>query len=168
MNKDEAMKLAQDACPYFDERLQGAFYVGVITALDYFPDTTKMIDTATDRGTWDEFGNSGMQYPEECDLIGGETDCVEEPPNSTTDVVEPVAWIVHEDGVRGLHWSHPRNGMIKTEPLYTAPTKRKWVGLNNVEIGRLTVFDGLHHVDTLVLADFIRAIEAKLKEKNHG
>jgi hypothetical protein len=30
----------------------------------------------------------------------------------------------------------------------------------------LTVFDGLHHVEVPLLAEFIRAIEAKLKEKN--
>jgi len=30
----------------------------------------------------------------------------------------------------------------------------------------LTVFDGLHHVEIPLLANFARAIEAKLKEKN--
>jgi hypothetical protein len=30
----------------------------------------------------------------------------------------------------------------------------------------LTVFDGLHHVEVPLLADYARAIEAKLKEKN--
>jgi len=44
--------------------------------------------------------------------------------------------------------------------------KREWVGLTGEEIGTLTVFDGLHHVETPLLADFIRAIQAKLKEKN--
>ncbi len=46
--------------------------------------------------------------------------------------------------------------------------KRPWVGLTDEEVGALTVFDGLHHVETPLLADFTRAIEAKLKEKNHG
>ena len=44
--------------------------------------------------------------------------------------------------------------------------QREWVGLTDEEIGTLTVFDGLHHVETPLLADFIRAIQAKLKEKN--
>jgi len=44
--------------------------------------------------------------------------------------------------------------------------KREWVGLTDEEVGTLTVFDGLHHVETPLLADFVRAIEAKLKEKN--
>ena len=49
-----------------------------------------------------------------------------------------------------------------------AQPKREWVGLTDEEIGTLTVFDGLHHVETPLLADFARAVEAKLKEKNSG
>ena len=44
--------------------------------------------------------------------------------------------------------------------------KREWVGLTGEEVGGLTVFDGLTHVEVPILADFVRAIEAKLKEKN--
>ena len=44
--------------------------------------------------------------------------------------------------------------------------KREWVGLTDEEVGRLTVFDGLHHVEVPILANFVCAIEAKLKEKN--
>ena len=51
---------------------------------------------------------------------------------------------------------------------YTAPPKREWAGLTDEEVGRLTVFDGLHHVEVPILADFACAIEAKLKEKNNG
>ena len=40
--------------------------------------------------------------------------------------------------------------------------QREWVGLTNEEIVGFIAFDGSS------LADFIRAIEAKLKEKNHG
>jgi hypothetical protein len=38
--------------------------------------------------------------------------------------------------------------------------KREWVGLTNEEIVGLIAFDGAS------LADFVRAIEAKLKERN--
>lgn len=48
----------------------------------------------------------------------------------------------------------------------TAPPQREWQGLTDEEVGMLTVFDGLHHVEVPILADFARAIEAKLKEKN--
>jgi len=44
--------------------------------------------------------------------------------------------------------------------------KREWQGLTDEEVGMLTVFDGLHHVEVPLLAKFTRAIEAKLKEKN--
>ena len=50
--------------------------------------------------------------------------------------------------------------------LYATPQKREWVGLTNEEVGALTVFDGLHHVEIPILANFVWAVEAKLKEKN--
>jgi hypothetical protein len=43
---------------------------------------------------------------------------------------------------------------------------REWVGLTDEEVGGLTVFDGLHHIETPLLAEYIRYIETKLKEKN--
>ena len=56
--------------------------------------------------------------------------------------------------------------VIRMLDMYAAMIQRKWVGLTNEEIGGLTVFDGLHHVSTPLLAEFIKSIEAKLKEKN--
>ena len=50
--------------------------------------------------------------------------------------------------------------------IYTAPPKREWVGLTDKEVGGLTVFEGLTHIEVPILADFARAIEAKIKEKN--
>jgi hypothetical protein len=43
---------------------------------------------------------------------------------------------------------------------------REWVGLTDEEVGGLTVFDGLNHIEVPILADFARAIETKLKDKN--
>jgi hypothetical protein len=60
-------------------------------------------------------------------------------------------------------WNRLRSLVL---PKRTEPPKREWVGLTDEEIGRLTVFEGLHHVEIPLLADFIRAIEAALKEKN--
>ena len=48
----------------------------------------------------------------------------------------------------------------------TEQPKREWVGLTDEEVGGLTVFDGLTHIEVPILADFVRTIEAKLKEKN--
>jgi len=77
---------------------------------------------------------------------------------------EPVAWMRDgEDCTDCITWFRTEDNTI---PLYTAQQPRQWQGLTGEEVGALTVFDGLHHVEVPVLADFIRAIEAKLKEKN--
>jgi len=75
-----------------------------------------------------------------------------------------------------LAWYDPTTNRVSTDkddPWFTPlgqvwplNVERKWVGLTNEEIGGLTVFDGLHHVSTPLLAEFIKSIEAKLKEKN--
>ena len=57
-----------------------------------------------------------------------------------------------------------KNGLEMMNRAYDA--KKEWVGLTDEEIGILTVFDGLHHVEIPLLANFVRAIEAKLREKN--
>lgn len=57
-------------------------------------------------------------------------------------------------------------GLAAFHRKHIATPQRKWVGLTDEEIGILTVFDGLHHVEIPLLANFVRAIEAKLKEKN--
>lgn len=63
-------------------------------------------------------------------------------------------------------WVQNREGQQGT-PFYNAPPKRKWVGLTDEEVDALTVFYGLHYLETPVLADFACDIEAKLKEKNY-
>jgi hypothetical protein len=82
--------------------------------------------------------------------------------------MKPVAWIKESEiagmsasaGLGIFEWK--TNLGLKPEPgdvpLYTAP--REWVGLTNEEIVGFIAFDGAS------LADFIRCIEAKLKEKN--
>lgn len=47
-----------------------------------------------------------------------------------------------------------------------ASAKTEWQGLTDEEVGMLTVFDGLHHVEVPLLASFARAIEAALRSKN--
>jgi hypothetical protein len=58
------------------------------------------------------------------------------------------------------------NNLVKMLRTRIAQPEREWQGLTDEEVGMLTVFDGLHHVEVPLLAEFIRAIEAKLKEKN--
>jgi hypothetical protein len=49
-------------------------------------------------------------------------------------------------------------------PLYTHPPQRPWVGLTDADIGDAYV--AWVDTDSALFADFARAIEAKLKEKN--
>jgi hypothetical protein len=50
--------------------------------------------------------------------------------------------------------------------LYNAPQKREWVGLTDEELKPLC--DENHIMFGAYTVDFIQAIEAKLREKNHG
>ena len=80
---------------------------------------------------------------------------------------KPVAWRVF----RNNQWTYrasPNNSKEERaiwQPLFAH--RQEWVGLTDEEVGMLTVFDGLHHVEVPLLAKFTRAIEAKLKEKNY-
>ena len=56
-------------------------------------------------------------------------------------------------------------------PLYTEPPKREWVGLTDEEIQDLSYLAQKIDEGNAAWFDrwgFARAIEAKLKEKNHG
>jgi hypothetical protein len=59
-----------------------------------------------------------------------------------------------------------RDRLAQPDTTQVAPPKREWVGLTDEEVGGLTVFDGLTNIEVPILADFVRATEAKLKEKN--
>lgn len=162
MTKDEALKLAKDACPYFDEISKGAFYEGFITALDQLPDTTKMIDTGIDRGAWSDVPDATKWV----DDLRGDDD-LEEPPNSPTDVVEPVAWMyVNKDGEVG-DIGYGVGVFTRKDPdiklLYEAPPRREWVGLTDEEIA-----EGAKEswVDKQAFESAVWWAEEKLREKN--
>ena len=90
------------------------------------------------------------------------------PPSPAKDLI--VGYADSHDLTRDGHdfWVSRQPGK-NTVPLYLYGHPPKiWQGLTDEEVGALTVFDGLHHVETPVLAEFARAIEAKLKEKNSG
>jgi hypothetical protein len=75
---------------------------------------------------------------------------------------EPVAWLVRDyvDGFRYVSSTENPSGTISglSEPLYTAPVKREWVGLTDVEVGKYS--------DRLNGGDIAREVEAKLRERN--
>jgi len=80
---------------------------------------------------------------------------------------EPVAWMVYTlDGKSAFVTDNPADfsDQHKALPLFTHPPRREWQGLTDTEIGMLYVeWDATPGVS---MADFARAIEAALKEKN--
>ena len=79
---------------------------------------------------------------------------------------EPVAWMVRDqvDGCRYPSASKNPAGSIngESQPLYTAPPRKPWVGLTGVEINHIFAAN-VGYPERMC-----RAIEAKLKEKNGG
>ena len=73
---------------------------------------------------------------------------------------KPVAWISKGGDVSRSKRYMDEMG-FKCNPLYTAPPKREWVGLTAYEIQEI-------HLGNQHWGNFACAIEAKLKEKNHG
>lgn len=74
--------------------------------------------------------------------------------------LEPVAWFDKE--MNGLKW---KDGLLNcdfydSQPFYTAPPKKEWVGLTDEEVWHMSQFN------CGTRGEFARAIEAKLKEKN--
>ena len=102
----------------------------------------------------------GMQYQMQTS--------VDKAVNAMSQQGEPVAWMYICDGDE----AHPvlvhtqkdwtRASWWHEVPLYTTPPKREWVGLTKEDIDYL----GIHTTDTHP-EDFIRYVEAKLKEKNY-
>ena len=80
---------------------------------------------------------------------------------------EPVAWISEGGDVSRSKRYMDEMG-FKCNPLYTAPPKKEWVGLTNKEIDGIdeSTWDEDHK--SWGIHKFARAIEAKLREKNHG
>ena len=152
-------------------------------ALDQLPDTTEMIDTGIDRGAWSDvpdatkwvdelrgddeepaFTDQGVKFTCGDCPQGGCCEAVE-PPNSTTDVMKPVAWIGEEvSGYRVLDWDKEdlQREYPFVYPLYTAPPKREWVGLTAHERRGIKRVIGIPDF----MDDLIPMIEAKLKKKN--
>ena len=78
---------------------------------------------------------------------------------------EPVAWITEWEGQYSSgkildYIAHTRGGKVEYTPLYTTPPQRTWVGLTDE--------DDIYWEDGGTLRDLVKAIEAKLKEKNNG
>ena len=81
---------------------------------------------------------------------------------------EPVAWYDSESGITDFHSfkpvRKPSSPTAEWLPLYTAP--HQWVGLTDEEIVEIANAPPVE--DARPVHSFARAIEAKLKEKNHA
>ena len=72
---------------------------------------------------------------------------------------KPVAWM-HTTGTGHVYFrKKPQDKVFSPQPVYTVPPKREWVGLTDEERRQILLDDPI---------DWIAAIEAKLREKNHG
>mgnify|MGYP006140265347 CR=1 FL=1 len=85
---------------------------------------------------------------------------------------EPVAWVAGYKTGQCVIAPIDGNTVFPTGlALYTAPTKRAWVDLTTEEIRAEYIADRDKYFADIDCNDLImiaRAIEAKLKEKNHG
>ena len=72
---------------------------------------------------------------------------------------EPVAWVWKD--MRGQDIVSLFEPRLNSVPLYTAPPQREWVGLTDEDKSELA--KAQHSWEDLCLA-----VEAKLKERNHG
>jgi hypothetical protein len=101
--------------------------------------------------------------------------------NAKTPSDEPVAWANSFDLQNFDMRVRTCPDLHHTVPLYTAPPKREWVGLTDEEIDECERLATIRHQrhkysvrgQIITPADglewhFAQAIEAKLKEKNHG
>jgi hypothetical protein len=89
---------------------------------------------------------------------------------SISDEIAPTGWSTFESKIEKLRadpWV--QNGIAEIVPLYTVPPKREWQGLTNEEMRALADEHLKYQIESYELSgvfDLIRAVEAKLKEKN--
>jgi acyl transferase domain-containing protein len=84
----------------------------------------------------------------------------------------PVAWM-HTTGTGHVYFrKKPQDKVFNPQPVFTAaPKAAEWVGLTDEEIQDLSYLSQKIDEGNAAWFDrwgFARAIEAKLKEKNHG
>ena len=149
MTKDEALKLALEALEAILGTLTAANEQGTITDTIWFSNHETLFDYITS----------------EIDRI---KEALAQPEQ------EPVAWLFQHDETGRMNYvsndgihnpamfleMNPRYALVC--PLYTTPPQRTWVGLTEE---KRTEIRREHYARTLPLMD---AVEAKLKELNHG
>ena len=120
-------------------------------ALDQLSDTTKMIDTGTDRGAWSDV----LDATKWVDELRGDDDTEQEPVD-----------LLKQSEREG--WRYANECELEIKRLRAE--KREWIGLTDEEIINWWESEnGLEGCDMSKLFDFsmvVRIVQAKLKEKN--
>jgi len=102
-----------------------------------------------------------MSYIEAMDVLRKALDA-----DSMASLPDPVAWVCEGCSYDEKHSLDYQQDEINAIPigtlLYTHPPQREWQGLTDYEINN---FD-LPESGTVTIREFVRIIEAKLKEKN--
>ena len=102
-----------------------------------------------------------MSYIEAMDVLRKALDA-----DSMASLPDPVAWVCEGCSYDEKHSLDYQQDEINAIPigtlLYTHPPRREWQGLTDYEINN---FD-LPESGTVTIREFVRIIEAKLKEKN--
>jgi hypothetical protein len=82
---------------------------------------------------------------------------------------EPIAWLskTYGDDNEDLGFTVWNKDVGDCFPVYTAPQKREWVGLTDVERMEIRTHS-IRNMGENFQETLCKAIEAKLKEKNHG
>jgi hypothetical protein len=76
-------------------------------------------------------------------------------------------WFTHQMERRFTHYRPKEEQRIgEVTPIYTAPPKREWVGIDEKEVAWLWFWMG--NREKINGYEFAKAIEAKLKERNGG
>ena len=185
MTKDEALKLALDALercvatcfdPYAHEQAMSwseHFVNQTITAIK-----EALAQPEQEPVAWAKFSAKGNIIDLLSEPDDDYTPLYTTPPQCTKQ--EPVAWIKSKEllVMKGNAYAGAKNwrvnlGLEPEEgdvPLYTEQPQRTWVGLTNeetieIELG-LRIPTGYRDAYDLSLHDFVKTIEAKLKEKN--
>jgi hypothetical protein len=92
--------------------------------------------------------------------MSGDHNQFQKPKSYLDDMNEPIAWM-HTTGTGHVYFrKKPQDKVFNPQPVFTSPPKKEWVGLTDDEIE--------HIADSEWEEAFVRMIEAKLREKNHG
>ena len=171
MTKNEALRMAIEVFDMYGNKMNSAFADEAYQACkDALAETQKATEQAPCEQpvAWQALcvGNHYAYATAKLDLTGYHSDFWQRPLYTTppkAEPQEPVAWMNDIAFSMDKELLGTRSRIV---PLYTAPPSREWVGLSDEEIEEATGMQNQGFGSTYYMV--IRAIEAKLREKNNG